>query len=193
MSTNKQRINAVAATAVIVLAGGWFASLVPSADASDTGYAKPDNIAPASPVAKLQKTLAEQVGASQMGKHANVPSGETIKVSIDGIRSNRGKIYVALFDDAKAFNSHDYGRAVGFKELQARTGSMETNFPDLDIKAYAISIFHDENGNQSFDMLDGYPAEGYGMSRANSAYDELKFHQARVKPGSVDIRLHYLQ
>ncbi|WP_109356663.1 DUF2141 domain-containing protein [Sphingorhabdus sp. EL138] len=193
MPTNKQRIAALAATATIVLGGGWLASLISPANASGTDAIEVGNITPTSSQTKPREPSSKPVRVSQKEAQVQARSGKTMQVSINGIRNNRGKIYIALFDNADAFNSHDYDRAVGFVELPAKEGSLNVNFPDLAGKPYAMSVFHDENGNQNFDLSGGYPSEGYGTSHAKSAYDEPKFHQASLKPGSIGIRLHYLR
>ncbi len=193
MPTNKQRIAAVAATAAIVLGGGWLASLISPANASGTDAIAAENTGPVCSQTRQQEPSEKPIQVSQQEEQVQAPSGRTMQVSINGIRNSHGKIYIALFDSAEAFNSYDYDRAVGFKEPPAKEGSLTVDFPDLAEKPYAISVFHDENGNQNFDLSGGYPSEGYGTSHAKSAYDEPKFHQASLKPGSIGIRLHYLR
>ena len=192
MPTNKQRISAVAATAAIVLAGGWFASWMSPAAASGPDIAETNQAASAPRETHSVKAIEERA-SSEKAKSERASSGKIMKVSISGIRNSRGKIYVALFDSASAFDSYDYERATAFRELDARSGSISFDFPGLSDKAYAISVFHDENENQEFDMSGGFPSEGYGTSRAKSAYDELKFHQASIKPKSIGIKLYYLE
>ena len=190
--TNTQRISAVTASAAIVLAGGWLASLAASAVASKTEEVGTGKSPPEKRVTTQQPDSGRAASATS-GKTEEGARGKAMVVSISGIRNDRGKIYVALFDDATSFSSYDYGRAAAFRELPAQTGSVSVRFSGLVEKPYAISLFHDENGNQEFDMSEGYPAEGYGTSRATSAYDEPKFHQARIGPGPVSIKIYYLQ
>ena len=119
--------------------------------------------------------------------------GISAQISISGVRNGKGKVYVMVFDNASAFNNYNVNSAIGFAELKARKGKLTTTITDLPNAPIAVSIFHDENGNENFDMAGGYPSEGYGTSRAGSPYDELKFHQASVKPGNVGVKMHYLK
>lgn len=193
MPTAMQRITAVAATAIIILGGGWLASLASQAVANNVDAGETDQDILAAPRTAPSQSPIDPVPLSQKARDETAAPRALMQVSVDNIRNSRGKIYVALFDDAAAFDSHDYSSAAGLQTLSAKSGSISVSFPGLTAKPYAISIFHDENSNEIFDMSAGYPAEGYGMSRAESAYDDLKFHQASVQPGSVAIKLHYLQ
>lgn len=188
MPTNKQRIVAVGTTAALVFGGAWMASMAKHTPVN-AGEAS-QGIAETKPITMQETTLGSKAEIPAPSKSA---SGAHLTVSIDGIRNTKGKIYVMVFDNAAAFASYDYQRTVGFAELPASVQRVATEFPDLSGKAYAISVFHDENGNQQFDMSGGYPTEGYGTSRAKSAYDDLEFHQARVKPGPIRVKIFYLK
>ena len=188
MPTNKQRIVAVGATAAIVFGGAWTASVAKNiaTNASQT----------------TDSTVKAKLRTMEKGAQEPKPEPATfskstsdvhLSVSINGARNTKGKIYVMVFDNAAAFASYDYRRAAGFAELPASTQRITTNFPHLTGEAYAVSVFHDENGNQEFDMSGSYPTEGYGTSRAISAYDDLKFHQASVKSGPVAVKIFYLK
>jgi len=166
------------------MGGAWTASLAKQTplNASETTQ---------STVETKQVNMAVEPN-SEIAAPSKTTSGTPLTVSINGSRNTKGKIYVLVFDNAAAFATYDYERAVGFAELPASTQRVTTKFPDLTGKAYAISVFHDENGNERFDMNGDYPTEGYGTSRAQSAYDDLKFHQASVRPGPIGVKLFYL-
>ncbi len=187
MPTNKQRVAAVLTTAALVMSGAWTASLAKLGQTN--GKAVADGIAVSKPVPKTENTQDSKLETSVSAEQTNNPY---LTVSINGVRNSKGKIYIMVFDNAAAYASYDYQQAVGFAELPASTRRITTKFPDLADKAYAVSVFHDENGNQQFDMQGDYPAEGYGTSLAKSAYDNLKFHQAIVGPGPIGVRIFYL-
>lgn len=189
--TNKQRISAVILTTAIIFAGGWSASLLSPATASEADRAEKKQ-------AVFERTREDRhelplkgIPSSIKSVPENSISNTSMKVTISGIRNSSGNIYIALFDDTSAFDNYDYMRAIDFRELPARAGSISVDFSNLEDKPYAVSLFHDENANQQFDMVDGRPLEGYGTSRATSAHEELKFHQASIRPASANIGVFY--
>ncbi len=186
MPTTKRRIIAVAATGAIVLSGGWFAQMARPTPALaqqvTTADSVPDRI-----------TQSGEMPNINLPVRSNISNGPSMRVAVNGIRNDNGKVYIAVFDNADAFASFDYKRAAGFKELSPSNGRLSASFPDLTGNAYAVSVFHDENGNERFDMSGRYPTEGYGTSRAKNAYDDLKYHQAAVRTGPITIKMHYLK
>ncbi len=133
--------------------------------------------------------------ASTLSSHAaaentNVSAGLTLQVT--DIRNDKGKIIVLVFDDAAAFQSDDVNKAVAYQEVNAAQGTLEIDFANLTEGPYAVSLFHDENGDYDFNMVDGYPLEGYGISGASGPLDEPDFQKAAVTLGTVTIRVFYL-
>jgi uncharacterized protein (DUF2141 family) len=66
---------------------------------------------------------------------------------------------------------------------QIHGGRAQCVFPGVPAADYAVTIFHDENGNKKFDSnFVGYPLEGYGFSNnvkpvlKAPGFDETKFH-----------------
>ncbi len=113
-------------------------------------------------------------------------------VEITHVRNDTGKIVVLVFDDADAFGSLEFSRAVAFTEIPAQTGVARARFPELSEGTYAVALFHDENGDYDLNMDGDYPVEGYGTSGAESAYDEPDFDEAAVSTSPVAVRMHYL-
>ena len=81
--------------------------------------------------------------------------------------------------------------------LPARKGVVRAVIGDLPPGTYAISVYHDANGNQELDtnML-GMPREGYGFSNdARGVAGPPSFQAASFKigadPAVVDLRLSY--
>jgi uncharacterized protein (DUF2141 family) len=86
-----------------------------------------------------------------------------LTIEITHLRVPRGSIWVAVFDDPKAFPSAAE-RAVFRKQLPVEGTSVRHTL-ELPPGTYAISYFHDENGNNAFDTnFLGIPREGYGAS-----------------------------
>ena len=121
------------------------------------------------------------------------PEASSLTLTIDGVRNDSGDVIVMVFDKKAAYDTIDYTRSVGFREVRAASGSLNVAFDDLTTGPYAIFLFHDENGDDDLNMEKGLPTEGYGTSGASGMYDEPSFKQALVSPGEVTVQMYYLQ
>ena len=118
-----------------------------------------------------------------------------LEIIIAGIRNDKGRIIFAIFDRAEPFEAYDYDRAIEYGEFDADRavqGAVRIPLPNLDDGPYAVSFFHDENGDYDFNVDSGWPLEGFGTSGANDAYDEPTFEEASVTGGQVIIQMYYL-
>lgn len=89
----------------------------------------------------------------------------SVKFNVTQTMNKKGKIYMAIFDDARYFPDNST-RAVVSKivEVTAAESSKEV-FVELPAGHYAISFFLDENGNGKMDKnLVGIPKERFGFS-----------------------------
>lgn len=85
-----------------------------------------------------------------------------LTVEISGHQTFDGKLRVALYDDAKSF----LGTPLRGVESAATTGPVTLIFKDVAPGTYALSAYHDENGNGKIDRgLFRIPTERYGFSR----------------------------
>jgi uncharacterized protein (DUF2141 family) len=118
-----------------------------------------------------------------------------LTVKIDNVRSESGSILAALYDSESSFMKQPSARAT-FK-LRAQQGEVEYVFHDLPPGEYALSVFHDENGNGRLDTnFLGMPKEGYGFSNgARGRYGPPTFRQSAFMfdgtTGSITIALQY--
>lgn len=115
---------------------------------------------------------------------ASAASAADLRVEVRGMNSADGKCMVALFDKAQ-----DFAR----KPLQGRMEAASTAgvtfvFNALPDGEYAISAFHDENGNGKLDAnLVGLPIERYGFSRdAAGKMGPPSFDDAKVVVRGAD-------
>jgi uncharacterized protein (DUF2141 family) len=100
---------------------------------------------------------------------SNVQAQEnyTITVTVNGIDSNDGKIFLALYDKEVDFLE---------KTFKGTTSSIINNqctitFENIPSGVYAVSIFHDENDNGKMDTnFMGIPKEDYGCSNNASGF-----------------------
>lgn len=138
-------------------------------------------------VAGMQANAMQETAKSTKG---------TMKVAVKSLRSDKGQVYVAVFDKADAFPRAPEKAMQGTK-LKPKDGIVSVEFPNLPPGDYAISVFHDEDedGKMKFGMM-GIPREGFGFSRNKKVYfGPPKFEDASVTfPGSdttFDVQMKY--
>lgn len=134
----------------------------------------------------------EAIGGSTLNESSISASSGGLRVAVNGVRNNKGSIIVMVFDNVAAYEEYDYNRAVGFTQIDAKKGTVNVTFDNLNSGPYAIVILHDENQDSELNMKNGIPQEGYGSSGAKTAYDEPSFEQASVNSGKVIIKMFYL-
>ena len=114
-----------------------------------------------------------------------------ITVAISNIKNNNGVCRVCIFDDAAAFNGK--GKPVQCVTASVSNKAATARFENLSAGTYAISVFHDANNNNNFDVnFLGMPKEGYGASRNKlpfAAAPDFKANQFVLKQGQ-QIQLH---
>lgn len=90
-------------------------------------------------------------------------SQNTLTIMVEGVASSEGYIAVGLYTDQDDFLKD--GKEYTGVFAQAVKGTTRIELPNLPDKTYAISIFHDENGNKEMDTnFLGIPKEPLGFS-----------------------------
>lgn len=92
----------------------------------------------------------------------NAQKNETfnLTIKVKGIKNNKGKILIAIYDSEKSFLKSSKGIIADINDKKS-TGI----FKGLKKGDYAVSLFHDENNNQKLDTkIFGIPKEPYGFS-----------------------------
>lgn len=100
-------------------------------------------------------------------------------VVVENIKSDAGNVRVAVFDNAKNFTKTQlWGQFVA-----AKSGTVSITFKDVPAGQYAISAFHDLNGNGKLDRnFVGKPVEPYGFSRnARGIFGPPSFEDAMIQ------------
>jgi uncharacterized protein (DUF2141 family) len=92
------------------------------------------------------------------------PPQGVIHVEIEGLRSDKGEVWCALYTSAKGFPKD--ATAAQARASSAATGKHAVcEFAQVKPGTYAIAVYHDENSNGKLDTnFLGIPKEGVGAS-----------------------------
>lgn len=107
----------------------------------------------------------------------------TLVIDPVGVRSQTGGIAVAIFDKAHAKGFPVKGEAAFrtlYHSLSPESGPVNIEIPDVPPGEYAISIYHDEDGNKKLNTnFLGIPNEGMGASNdAPAKFGPPKYQDA---------------
>jgi uncharacterized protein (DUF2141 family) len=107
-------------------------------------------------------------------------SAATVQVKIEGVRSDKGVVQVALCDEA-GYPKDCRLTATG----PARAGTVTVEVPNVPGGTWAVLAYHDENSNKKLDAnFVGKPTEGYGFSNgATAMFSVPKFKEAAITVG----------
>ncbi|WP_430412584.1 DUF2141 domain-containing protein [Kordia sp.] len=112
--------------------------------------------------------------------------GVTITITIDKVRTNKGKVLFAL---------HTEDTFMKAKPVQTVGSTIEGNkvkvtFTNVPKGAYAITCVHDENDNGRMDFEDnGMPKEDYGTSNNPLSYGPPQFEPSKFMVATTDISM----
>jgi uncharacterized protein (DUF2141 family) len=113
-------------------------------------------------------------------------------VTVEGLHSNAGSVFVALYSKPDEFPDGDYSDQ--HAKIRASTKPITVIFDHLTPGRYAVGAYHDENGNNRLDTnFIGYPSEGYALSNGIRAIiSRPRFVDASfaVAEGDTDVVLH---
>jgi len=115
---------------------------------------------------------------------AGEASAARIVVTITGLKSNEGGVYVGLYATPSKFLN---GAQVDvMKKVRASTAPITVAFDNLPAGTYAVGAYHDENTNDHLDTnLLGLPTEGYALSNGVRAVtSKPTFQQAAFTVGN---------
>lgn len=111
----------------------------------------------------------------------------TVTIKIDNMSSDKGKLVLGMYQkDTFLKAAPDFGKIVGIKN-----GKATVVLTDVPAGTYAISCFHDENGNNLLDRdPQGIPTENYGLSKNPEKGGYPQFDNAKFTVGSKPLALH---
>ena len=116
----------------------------------------------------------------------------TLTIEIKKFRNNSGKVMVTLFNNADAFPKAS-NKAIRSAAASIVDQKAEISFENIPPGEYAVSVFHDENGNQKMDSnFLGIPKEGVGASNdARGHFGPPKYQDAKFNfTGNQTIKIN---
>jgi len=119
-----------------------------------------------------------------------------LQVTVNNIHNDKGYLLVSIYNDATAFKNENVNNMHTYIAIPAKTDTQTITLHDFPIGTYAISILHDENKNNQFNMdKQGTPLEGYAYSNNVGLTSTPTYEQAAFKHQqdntSVDMKLLY--
>ncbi|WKD84793.1 hypothetical protein KCTC32516_00127 [Polaribacter huanghezhanensis] len=91
----------------------------------------------------------------------------TITVTISGMTSDKGDVFVALYNSEKDFLNKSFKGTI----VKVSAKKATAVFDDIENGIYAISVFHDENDNKKLDTrIFGIPKEPIGCSNGATGF-----------------------
>ncbi|MDX5586163.1 MAG: DUF2141 domain-containing protein [Aureibaculum sp.] len=119
-----------------------------------------------------------------------------VKVVIEGVRSDKGKIVIAVFKDQEGFKKKNPVKRVELNKSELEGDEIVLS---LDAGIYGISVLDDENNNNKMDYnFLGMPKEGFGFSNyyhtglSKPHFDKFKFEIKNTSVELIEIRLRYI-
>jgi uncharacterized protein (DUF2141 family) len=112
-----------------------------------------------------------------------------VEVTVNGLEGDEGQVLIALFLDASGWPG-ETAHAFAVSTLPIQNNQVVTAFENVPAGPFAISVFHDKNGDRKLDTGPfGIPSEPYGFSRdARGELGPPSFDQARLDlPGAQSI------
>ena len=122
-------------------------------------------------------------------------SAADLSVAVTGLRSDRGDVHVAVYDDPDRFPDGD--GMLRETEAAIEDGVARAVFEDLPAGTYAVAVYHDEDSDDEFDQfVFGLPLEGYGFSNdAPVFFGPPSFAEASVglgpAPREIAVSIRY--
>ncbi|MEL7120946.1 MAG: DUF2141 domain-containing protein [Bacteroidota bacterium] len=105
----------------------------------------------------------------------------TLSIEIENIKTSEGTIWLGIYDSEKNFLVKEQAIVEGYEVNQS--GNMLIEIDGLDFGAYAIALFHDQNGNGVMDQnILGIPSEPFAFSKKPKSkwrkpkFSEVSFH-----------------
>lgn len=122
-------------------------------------------------------------------------SGAGIEVRINNLDSEKGQVVIGLYDAGEKFP--ETGEEVEGLKLELDSAKPKATFSSVAPGNYAVSLFHDANGNGKLDKnFMGIPTEGYGFSKNTynwyggaPEFDQASFELEKGETVSLEVKI----
>jgi len=113
-----------------------------------------------------------------------------ITVSVENLSSEEGKVYFALFNEDNFLKKAPIQGEVS----EIKDGVAQITFSEVPSGTYAITAYHDKNGNKKMDFeANGMPKEEYGISNNQmNLYGPPLWEDAKFKFDGAEKKLNLL-
>ena len=112
------------------------------------------------------------------------PVPGVLEIKITNIENGSGTIYIAILDSAEDWLKSD-SESKPFRDatqIVSSTDNLLVSIGDLPPGKYAISLFHDLDGDAEMDTnFIGYPKEPFGFSAPMGKFGPPKFDEAAIE------------
>jgi uncharacterized protein (DUF2141 family) len=112
------------------------------------------------------------------------PNPGVLEINITNIENGSGTIYIAILDSAEGWLKSD-AESKPFREATQTVSSTDdllVSIEDLPPGKYAISLFHDLDGDAEMDTnFVGFPKEPFGFSAPMGKFGPPKFDEAAIE------------
>ena len=130
---------------------------------------------------RVRWVLASLLAAGLAAAGAAPIDSSRLTVRVTGLRSDQGRVAIAIFDSSGAFESR--ANPLRSALLPVQGSSCEWVVEDLPAGEYAVMLYHDTNDNGKLDKKSfGMPKEPYGFSNnARAPLGPPPFEAARFE------------
>lgn len=127
------------------------------------------------------------IAAAATALVAPAAAATEVTVTLPNVKDRGGALYVALVTEEQFMGPEQAYAAV---ETEPAAGAHTFTFPDVAPGAYALSVWHDEDGDGVFDSSDaGWPLEGWTMSNKDMLMGPPSFDVVQFAVGDEPVAL----
>jgi uncharacterized protein (DUF2141 family) len=104
-----------------------------------------------------------------------------VEVTLTGFKSDQGQAMVSFYIDPRGWPD-DEGLAFATAVVAISEGRAVVVFEEVPAGSFAVSVFHDKNGDRTLNSVAGIPSEDYGFSAdARDLFGPPSFEEARLE------------
>ncbi len=141
-------------------------------------------------------TLSACASAPPQAPESRPPGTGRVELTMTGFESEEGQAMVAFYIDGRGWPDGEEGLFAS-AVVPISGGTAVTTFEDVPAGPFAVSVYHDEDGDGKLDTnLVGIPSENYGFSAdASGVFGPPSFEEASLELAAgasmqITVRVH---